>query len=86
MKKILLPAALILASGIALAQARTFEELDADKSGSLSKDEAATVEGLDFDAADANKDGALSQEEYTAATGGAEGGGEAPAEGEKPAG
>jgi hypothetical protein len=72
MKKILILVVLSLASGMAFAQAHTFEDLDTDKNGSLSKEEAAAMEGLDFDKADTNKDGALSKEEHDAAMGGAE--------------
>jgi hypothetical protein len=55
------------ASTLALAQALPpFEAVDANQDGSISRDEAIVVEGLDFDSADANQDGQLSREEYEA--------------------
>lgn len=66
-RKTLLAIALATFTGAALA-APTFAEADKDANGSVSKEEAAAVEGLDFAAADANADGALSPEEYEAAT------------------
>jgi hypothetical protein len=61
----LIAAAALVVSGIALAQGRpAFEEVDANADGSISPEEAATIEGLDFEALDANQDGALSPEEY----------------------
>ncbi|NJN47607.1 MAG: hypothetical protein HC808_15280 [Candidatus Competibacteraceae bacterium] len=59
-------AALTLASGTAFA-AMTFEEVDINKDGVVSTEEAATVEGLDFATADVNGDGAISVQEYQAA-------------------
>jgi EF hand len=55
--------------GTVLAQASLppFEDVDANKDGQISKEEAANVEGLDFASADANQDGMLSREEYEAA-------------------
>lgn len=57
--------------GVALAaEAPAFEEVDANADGSITKAEAAVIEGLDFAMADANGDGALSKEEYKAVAGG----------------
>lgn len=70
MKKLLIPAALILASGLAVAgseSAPDFAELDVNADGVLSQEEAAMVEGLDFSAADQDQDGSLNEEEYKAA-------------------
>lgn len=58
-------------SGVALAQQGempSFEEIDTNADGSISRDEARVVEGLDFAEADANQDGSLSREEYAAAS------------------
>jgi hypothetical protein len=57
-------------TGIALAQAPAFEDVDANGDGAITQDEAAAVEGLDFATCDANQDGALAREEYDACTGG----------------
>ncbi|QBQ54299.1 hypothetical protein [Nitrosococcus wardiae] len=48
-------------------EAPDFSEVDMDQDGSLSRDEAALVEGLDFDIADKDRNGILSKEEYNAA-------------------
>lgn len=50
--------------------ATDMKSLDTDKDGSISKAEAAKMQGLvaKFDAADANKDGRLDQAEYAVAT------------------
>lgn len=50
------------------AFAASFEEVDADKSGGVSAEEAKAVEGLDFAAADKNADGSLDADEFAAAT------------------
>jgi hypothetical protein len=66
------PLALLLSgvTGVALAQALpAFEEVDANGDGSISRQEAAVIEGFDFEAADADQSGALSREEYEAARG-----------------
>jgi hypothetical protein len=67
MKK-LLPvfAALALASSTVLAS-MNFEDVDVDKDGVISPEEAANVEGLDLTTADVNGDGVLSIEEFQAA-------------------
>ena len=58
-------------STAALAQSMpTFEEVDANSDGQISRDEAAAIEGLDFDAADTDQNGSLSMEEYNAAKAG----------------
>lgn len=46
----------------------TWSDLDADKDGSLTKEEASSVQALSqvFDDADADKDGALTPDEYKA--------------------
>jgi hypothetical protein len=63
----ILLAALVAGSAFA---APAFDEVDADKSGGVSAEEAKAVEGLDFAAADKNADGNLDAEEYAAATAG----------------
>ena len=75
-KKLAIPAALVLGSGIAIAgtsfidgidtvpPVQDFVYLDLDEDGQLSRDEARAVQGLDFKQADSNGDGALSEEEY----------------------
>jgi len=63
--------ATILAIGIAgvalAASAPSFEDVDANTDGKISKEEAAKVPELDFAAADVNKDGVLSRSEYESA-------------------
>jgi hypothetical protein len=55
-------------ASLALAQGLpAFEEVDTNQDGSISRDEASVVEGLDFDSIDANQDGLVSPEEYAAA-------------------
>ncbi len=66
--KVLLALVATAFAGSALAAAPAFEEVDADANGSISAEEAASVEGLDFATADTNGDGSLSKEEYEAAT------------------
>jgi hypothetical protein len=57
-------------AGAAIAQSLpAFEEVDANGDGQISRQEAATIEGLDFASADTNQDGSLSMEEYSAASG-----------------
>jgi len=51
------------------AEKPTFEFVDANKDGKISKEEGAKVPGLDFAKADANKDGVLTRAEYVAAVG-----------------
>ena len=52
----------------ALAQGLpSFEDVDVNDDGQISREEAATIEALDFTAADTNQDGSLSMEEYQAA-------------------
>lgn len=54
--------------GLASAQsAPAFEEVDTNGDGSIDRQEASVIEGIDFAAADTNQDGALSREEYEAA-------------------
>ena len=45
----------------------SFEEVDGNGDGQVTREEAAAIEALDFTAADTNQDGTLSREEYTAA-------------------
>ena len=45
----------------------SFEDVDANGDGQITRQEAAAIEGLDFTAADTNQDGTLSMEEYNAA-------------------
>jgi Ca2+-binding EF-hand superfamily protein len=60
--------------GIALAQsdAPSFEEVDANQDGQLSRQELSTIEGLDFMSTDANQDGSVDRQEYMAVTGSGE--------------
>jgi hypothetical protein len=52
------------------AAAPTFNELDKDRDGMLTRTETAgKVKGLDFAKADTNKDGRLDRAEYEAAVG-----------------
>jgi hypothetical protein len=54
-------------SGLALAQEPpAFEEVDTNSDGQISREEAATIEGLDFASADKDQNGSLSREEYVA--------------------
>lgn len=59
--------ALGMFSGVALAAPPAFEDVDRNKDGAITADEAAGVEGLDMASADANGDGMLSKKEYEAA-------------------
>lgn len=59
--------ALGMFSGIASAAPPAFEDVDRNKDGAITADEAAGVEGLDMASADANGDGMLSKKEYEAA-------------------
>jgi hypothetical protein len=56
-------------AGTASGMESTFDDLDANKDGKLSKEEAAKQAGLDFAKADANQDGWLTRPEYEAAIG-----------------
>jgi Ca2+-binding EF-hand superfamily protein len=58
--------ALGFASAALAQQTPTFEEVDANGDGQISREEAAAIEGLDFEVADTNQDGSLSMEEYKA--------------------
>jgi len=59
----------LLIAGAALAQGAmpSFEEVDTNSDGQISREEAQTIEGLDFATADTNQDGSLSRAEYQAA-------------------
>ena len=55
-------------SGIALAQeAPAFEDVDTNKDGQISREEASAIEGFDFASADKDQNASLSREEYEAA-------------------
>jgi hypothetical protein len=57
-------------AGVAVAtDAPKFEEVDTNKDGRLTQEEAASVPELDFAAADMNQDGLLSRAEYAQAIG-----------------
>ncbi len=71
-----LPIAVLLAgfTGVALAQQGqeqeelpSFEEVDVNRDGMISRAEAAAVEGLDFSTADTNQDGSIDRSEYQSA-------------------
>ena len=63
-------AAVLALGGSALAMGdKTFDELDANKDGTLSKSEAAASADLDFVKADTNKDGRIDRAEYEKAVG-----------------
>lgn len=59
--------ALGMFSGVALAAPPAFQDVDRNKDGAITADEAAAVEGLDMTSADANGDGKLTKAEYEAA-------------------
>lgn len=59
--------ALGMFSGVALAAPPAFQDVDRNKDGAITADEAAAVEGLDMTSADANGDGKLTKKEYEAA-------------------
>lgn len=67
-KKILVALSLAALAG-APAFAATFDEVDADKDGMISAEEAQAA-GIDVTTADANQDGSLDQAEFDAAMGG----------------
>lgn len=58
--------AVIGLAGSALAAKPSFDEIDENKDGMLSRAEAATVE-IDFAEADTNQDGMLDRTEYESA-------------------
>ena len=66
-KKILVALSLAALAG-APAFAVTFDELDADKNGLVSAEEAQAA-GIDLSKTDANQDGSLDQAEFDAAAG-----------------
>ncbi|MDI5934768.1 EF-hand domain-containing protein [Halomonas kalidii] len=73
-KLILLPLALLFSASVVVAEGTDkFDELDTNQDGSLSQEEASSVEGLDFETADTDGDGSLSEEEFKAAQEGMEG-------------
>ena len=72
MRKWIIALGLVSAMGVAgpaSGMKVTFDDLDANKDGKLSKEEAAKQAGLDFAKADANHDGSLSRPEYEATIG-----------------
>ena len=73
MKTFLYAMTLASAAAIGIASAAfgvedSFDKLDTNKDGKLSKAEAAGKKGLDFAKADTNHDGSLDRAEYDAAT------------------
>lgn len=59
------------AAGFALAQGSdypSFEEVDTNQDGQLSRSELAAIEGLEFSEVDTNQDGIVDRQEYMAAT------------------
>lgn len=60
----------LAASGFVLAQGQhpSFEEVDTNQDGQLSRAELATIEGLEFSEIDTNQDGIVDRQEYMAAT------------------
>lgn len=70
MSKKLLVLLSLAALSSAPAFAATFDEVDMDKDGMISAEEAQAA-GIDVTTADANQDGALDQAEFDAAMGGA---------------
>jgi hypothetical protein len=61
--------ALALAGPAFAADAPSFDDVDVNKDGQLTQEEASKVTDLDFAAADQDKDGKLSRAEYEAAIG-----------------
>lgn len=56
-------------SAVALGQGQdlpSFEEVDANRDGVITAEEAAAIEGLDFRVADVNQDGVIDRVEYRA--------------------
>ena len=70
MSKKLLVALSLAALTSAAAFAATFDEVDMDKDGMISAEEAQAA-GIDLTTADANQDGVLDQAEFEAAMDGA---------------
>lgn len=60
-------AAVVLYSGVSLTAPVAFIDVDADKDGKISQQEAMVLEGLEWSSADANQDGMLDESEYEAA-------------------
>ena len=59
------------AAGFAFAQVSqhpSFEEVDTNQDGQLSRSELAAIEGLEFSEIDTNQDGTVDRQEYMAAT------------------
>ena len=57
-------AALGMFSGIAMAAPPAFQDVDINKDGVITAEEAAQVEGLDLTVADTDGDGKLTMQEY----------------------
>ena len=68
-KKTLAALSLITLAAACSSDRPGFTDVDADKNGMISAEEAMAVQGLDFTKADANQDGALDDSEWGAATG-----------------
>jgi EF hand len=62
-------AAFGLATAALAQELPSFEDADANGDGSISRAEAAVVEGLDFNTADTNQDGMIDRDEYSALAG-----------------
>jgi hypothetical protein len=60
---------LVIGGAALAAEKPSFDSIDANKDGTISKTEGAKVPGLDFAKADTNKDGVLSRAEFDAAVG-----------------
>jgi hypothetical protein len=56
-------------AAVALAAAPTFDKVDTNKDGKISKSEGKAVKGLNFSKADKDKNGWLDRAEYEAAVG-----------------
>jgi hypothetical protein len=64
MRAFILPILLLVMLPVIAAMPLTFEEADTDGDGSISADEAASVEELNFETADSDNDGTLTVDEY----------------------
>lgn len=63
-KKLSVPVVLLASFAAAATSNPPFEEVDIDRDGAISPEEAVVIEGIDWSKADINRDGILDPAEY----------------------